>query len=93
MKTFQISKILLSVTSLLFLMSSAMGATYLTPGLITGTSGQVVDVPVYFSSDDSVVGAEFILQYDANALKIGGIKKGSSIADHEIFDDHDTSGQ
>ena len=93
MKTFQISKILLSVTSLLFLMSSAWGATYLTPGLITGTSGQVVDVPVYFSSDDSVVGAEFILQYDANALKIGGIKKGSSIADHEIFDDQDTTGQ
>ena len=33
---------------------SLQAVTYLTPGEISGSSGQVVDVPVYFSSDDSI---------------------------------------
>ena len=68
-------------------------ATYLTPGPVSGQSGEVLDVPVYFSSDDSVVGAEFILKFDPSAIKAGGIRKGSSISDHEIFDDQDTEGE
>lgn len=75
------------------IMVPLQAVTYLTPGQISGSRGQVVDVPVYFSSDDPIVGAEFILHYDENFLKIGGIKKGSSIADHEIFDDQDTAGE
>jgi len=72
---------------------SLQADTYLSPGPVSGLTGEVLDVPVYFSSDDSVVGAEFILKYDPSAIKAGGIRKGSSISDHEIFDDQDTEGE
>ena len=67
--------------------------TFLTAGEISGSNGEVVDLPVYFSSDDPIVGAEFILTFDPALLKVGSIKKGSSILDHEIFDDQDTNGE
>jgi hypothetical protein len=67
--------------------------TYLTTGMLGGETGSVVDVPVFFSSDEDVVGAEFIIEYNASLLEIGGIQTGDALSDHEIFDDQETDGQ
>jgi hypothetical protein len=86
----------LSFFSVLLLMTGTNNLhseTFLTAGEISGSNGEVVDLPVYFSSDDPIVGAEFILTFDPALLKVGSIKKGSSILDHEIFDDQDTNGE
>ncbi len=65
---------------------------FLAPGILSGLKDEVVEVPIYFQSDQSLVGAEFILEYDPDLLEIGSIQKGSSLSDHEIFDDQDTPG-
>jgi PKD repeat protein len=66
--------------------------TYLAPGLISGSKDEVVEVPIFLQTDQNLVGAEFILEYDATVLEVGSIQKGSSLGDHEIFEDQDTAG-
>jgi PKD repeat protein len=65
---------------------------YLAPGLISGAKDDVVEVPIFLQTDQNLVGAEFILEYDATVLEVGSIQKGSSLGDHEIFEDQDTAG-
>jgi len=86
------SFISLLVLSLIHILPSH-GETFLSTGLIGGETGTVVDVPVYFSSEESIVGAEFIIEYNAAHLEVGGIRKGNAITDHEIFDDQETEGE
>jgi len=66
--------------------------TYLAPGLISGSKDEVVVVPIFLQTDQNLVGAEFILEYDATVLEVGTIQKGNSLGDHEIFEDQDTEG-
>lgn len=88
-----IPKFILLTLGTFFSISQSSGETFLSLEPLSGEAGQVVDVPVYFFSDDPIVGAEFVLKYDPASLKVGSINKGSSIDDHEIFDDQDTEGE
>ena len=76
------------------------GGTTLTPGAISGNQGDVAQVGVYFTTDNpadlnsTIVGAQFVLEYDPAVLEPGGIQQGSALDDHEVFDEQDDdSGQ
>ena len=87
MKNFLFSSIIL------FLFSSLLDArTTLTPSQPIGSTGDESLVELYFSSQTvEVVGAQFTLQYDPAALEIGEILPGSSVQDHELFDEQDST--
>ena len=87
MKNFLFSSIIL------FLFSSLLGArTTLTPSQPIGNTGDESLVELYFSSQTvEVVGAQFTLQYDPAALEVGEILPGSSVQDHELFDEQDST--
>jgi len=95
MKKYYIHNLFTSLLLIAFLGATieAKAETFLSTGNISGKIGEVADVPVYFSSEEPIVGAEFILKFDRTVLKVGSIKKGSSILDHQIFDDQDTDGE
>jgi PKD repeat protein len=67
--------------------------TYLAPGSVQGNEGDVVQVPIYFETNESIVGADIILQFDETILQLGEILPGSSITDHQIYDDQTDDGE
>ena len=94
--TFQKIESILNYCLWLFILpcSNILNAdTYLAPGSVQGNEGDVVQVPIYFETNESIVGADIILQFDDTVLQLGEILPGNSITDHQIYDDQDTNGE
>jgi len=69
------------------------GETYLSADLVVGESGEVIQVPILFDTNDSIVGADIVLKFDSEGVELGEILPGNSISNHEIYDDQSTPGE
>jgi len=75
------------------LATTAYARTTLTPSLPSGIKGDIAQVAIHFQSDETIVGARFDLVFDPAVLAPGSIEKGDALADHQVFDEQDTSGK
>jgi len=78
---------------LLHVISPLLGETYISTGLVEGESGEVIQVPVLFETNDSIVATDIVFKFDSDGLELGEIQAGNSISNHEIYDDQSTPGE
>ena len=58
-----------------------------------GEVGDVVQIPIFFETNESIVGADIVLHYDETALQLGEMAAGNSVSNHDIYDDQTTDGE
>ena len=79
----------------IFLCSSfhSSAETYLSADLVSGKKGDLVQIPIFFETNETIVGADILINFDPDGLELGDILAGSSISNHEIYDDQSVSGE
>jgi PKD repeat protein len=71
----------------------ASADTYLSADLVSGKKGDLVQIPIFFETNETIVGADILINFDPNDLELGDILAGNSISNHEIYDDQSVSGE
>ena len=71
----------------------ASGGTYLSADLVSGKKGDLVQIPIFFETNETIVGADILINFDPDDLELGDILAGNSISNHEIYDDQSVSGE
>ena len=69
------------------------GETYLATPPFKGEAGDVVQIPIFFETNESIVGADIVLHYDETVLQLGEMAAGNSVSNHDIYDDQATDGE
>jgi len=73
--------------------STVSAETYLSADLVRGNKDEVVQIPVFFETNETVVGADIIIIFDEEEVQLGEILAGNSISNHDIYDDQSTPGE
>lgn len=71
----------------------ASADTYLSADLVSGKKGDLVQIPIFFETNETIVGADILINFDPDDLELGDILAGNSISNHEIYDDQSVSGE
>jgi hypothetical protein len=72
------------LVSLLWQYQTLQAATTFTTADLSGNTGESKLIPVYITSDEGALAAQFDIYFDPSKVSIGKIEQGTALYDHSL---------